>query len=77
MIWRQDGSRAYAGGLQRKAQIDQPARSRIALAARRVHEIVRDRQGPDGPLARRELQRHATFGPFEPFSASWDPAPSD
>ena len=76
-IWRQDGSRAYAGGLQRETEIKDPAHSQIANAAQQLHELVRDRQGPDGPLARRQLQRHANFGPFESFTASWDPAPSD
>jgi hypothetical protein len=66
-IWRQDGSIAYTGGLQRRAQIKDPTHSRIADAARQLHDVVRSRQGPDGVLSRRHLQRHATWGEYRRY----------
>lgn len=76
-LWRSDGSRAGVGGLQGRAQIADPSNSRIAQAARELYVLVLDRQGPEGPLSQLHLQRHATFGPFDPFTATWDPSESD
>lgn len=72
-VWRSDGSIAYAGGLQRRPQVVDPATSRAAEAARQLHDAVVRLQGANGLLARSEMQRHASFTPYEQFTATWDP----
>ena len=72
-VWRSDASIAYAGGLRRAAQIADPTTSKAAEAARHLHEVVARLQGENGLLRQEEMQRHASFGPYEQFTATWDP----
>ena len=74
-VWRSDRSLAYAGAFQRSAQVADPASSRAAAAALQLHDAIAGFQGANGLLIREEMQRHASFGPYEPFTGTWDPIP--
>jgi hypothetical protein len=73
-VWRSDGTLAVTGGLQRPARIERPGTTLVAAAAGQLYREVLARQGDTGPLATRNLQRHPRFGPFSPYTKTWDPA---
>jgi hypothetical protein len=74
MVWRSDGSHEYAGGLQTKEQAAAPERTRVGVAATEVYRYVLARQGLDGPLAQRALQRDPLVSRYSAFTRFWDPA---
>jgi hypothetical protein len=73
-LWRADGSVAFAGGFQSRADVRDPRPTAVAVAAEQLHDAVTRLQGRNGLLAQRELQRHARFAPGSQFTGAWDPS---